>query len=274
MLAAVNRISRPLVLLVVVACVLVGCAAPAGRSGHGQTEGGGSHLADGRKAAWLLKDLAQIPVPKVLLLAENLPAGVIETAPMRTAWSAAERLLQVAGGKAPEVVVITGRPANAFASVQDGTALVAINFGMVEMLGEDRDAWAALLGHEFSHLTLNHRESRQKRRADEEISSGLLGIALSIAGVPFGGTLADASVTLVERGYSRDEEREADRAGVDLMVRAGFDPAGAVRMQEKLARFGATAALPFLSTHPGGEERVEAMRELVRKYSVNKDKQE
>lgn len=247
---------------------LAGCATRAG----GDADRHARHsFSEARNAAWPLKDLAQIAAPRVLLMVEQTPAGVVDIAPMRAGWAAAERLLRVAEGKVPEIVVVAGRPANAHATYQDGAPLVAVNFGMVEMLGEDQDAWAALLGHEMAHLALSHGDKRQKRREDEETGSGLLGLALSIAGVPLGSTLADASVTLVERGYSRDDEREADRVGVEMMVRAGFDPEGAVRMQAGLGKAGGASSLPFLSTHPGGEERVAAMRELARKYSGRKE---
>jgi predicted Zn-dependent protease len=47
------------------------------------------------------------------------------------------------------------------------------------------------------------------------------------------------------------------------MRQAGFDPAGAIRLQQKLADAGGTTLLPFLSTHPSGAERIDAMRRLA-----------
>lgn len=253
--------------LLAVALMLGGCATPSGKPHGGGPGHSGQSLSNGKSPAWPLRDLAEINAQRVMLMAEEKPFGTVDIASMRTGWAAASRLLEVAGDISPDIVVITGRPANAFASIQDGKPWVAVNFGMAELLGEDADAWAALLGHELAHLSLKHNEIRQKRRNVEDAGSGLLGIALGIAGVPFGSALADASAALVGRGYTRDDEREADRAGVALMVRAGFDPAGAVRLQESLARVEDSASLPFLSTHPGGEERVASMRELVREHT-------
>lgn len=251
---------------------LGGCAITSGKPHGGGPGHSGQSLSNGKSPAWPLKDLAQINARRVMLMAEEKPFGTVDIAPMRTGWAAASRLLEAAD-VSPDIVVITGRPANAFASIQDGKPLVAVNFGMAELLGEDADAWAALLGHELAHLSLRHNEIRQKRRSVEDAGSGLLGLALEIAGVPFGSAVADASVTLVGRGYTRDDEREADRAGVALMVRAGFNPEGAVRLQEQLAKTGDAADLPFLSTHPGSEERVATMRALVREYAVSKEVQ-
>lgn len=257
--------------LLVAVFALGGCAATGNPHGHGPGNSGLS--GNGINLAWPLKDLASIPAQRVLLIDAGASVGEVDIGPMRRGWTAASRLLAEAGGKPPDILLIAGRPANAFASIQDGKPLVAVNFGMAEMLGDDIDAWAALLGHELAHLSLQHREVRHKRREDEETSSDLLVIALAIAGVPFGSMLVDASVALVDRGYSRDDERDADRAGVALMVRAGFNPEGAVRMQELLARAGGSANLPFMSTHPGSEERIAAMRDLARQHAIGGEAQ-
>ena len=251
---------------------LGGCATSGDPHGHAPGDVG-KLLSNGHSAAWPLKDLALIPVQRVFLLAEGTSFGAVDIAPMRAGWAAASRLLETAGDKSPDIIVIAGRPANAFSSVPNGKPLVAVNFGMAEMLGDDIDAWAALLGHELAHLSLQHREVRHQRREDEETGSDLLVIALALVGVPFGSMLVDASVALVDRGFSRDDERDADRAGVELMVRAGFNPEGAIRMQELLAQIGGSASLPFMSTHPGSEERIAAMRELVRQHAIGGEAQ-
>jgi predicted Zn-dependent protease len=69
--------------------------------------------------------------------------------------------------------------------------------------------------------------------------------------------------------YSQSNELEADRVGVDLMARAGFDPRGAVGMQEKLAKLGSggnSIAQKLLGTHPISRERLAAIKAEVSKY--------
>jgi predicted Zn-dependent protease len=166
-----------------------------------------------------------------------------------------------AGSLRPELLVAEGDAPNAYALMDEGRPLIAVNLPMLALLGEDRDAMAALVGHELAHLYLRHQAQRRERASEQDSISGLLGFVLSAAGVPFGALLADSLATTAERGNTRDEEREADRLGVDFMRRAGFDPAGAVRLQEKLAA-GGEALLPFLATHPSGVERIENMRAL------------
>jgi predicted Zn-dependent protease len=172
------------------------------------------------------------------------------------------KVAESAGPLRPELLVAEGDAPNAYALIDEGKSLIAVNLPMLALLGEDRDAMAALLGHELAHLYLRHQAQRRQRADEQDNMSGLMGLVLSVAGVPFGSMLADAVTTTVERGNARDEEREADRLGVDFMRRAGFDPAGAVRLQAKLAA-GGEALLPFLATHPSGAERVEKMRALT-----------
>lgn len=252
--------------LLVAVLALDGCAT-SGKNGGYREETSAHQLSGIHNSAWLLKNLAQIEEPRILLLNEQMPIGLVEIAPIRAGWESADRLLNVACVGKPHIIVIPGEPANAFTMSQDNVLVVAVNFAMVEQLGEDKDAWAALLGHEFAHIELNHIDMRKKRQVDEIRRGNLIGIALTVLGVPLGSWVAQGSTTLVERGFSRDDERDADRVGVEMMVRAGFDPEGAVRMQSQLAKVGTDSGLSFLNSHPGGEERVVAMRELVRKYS-------
>jgi predicted Zn-dependent protease len=65
---------------------------------------------------------------------------------------------------------------------------------------------------------------------------------------------------LINRTFSREEEREADRLGLQYMIGAGFDPEGAVRSHQLLLSAQATAPIAFLSTHPPSEERIQNMR--------------
>lgn len=171
------------------------------------------------------------------------------------------KVVQAAGPIAPELLVAEGEAPNAYTFEAEGRPVIAVNLPLLALLGDDPDAVAALLGHELAHVYLRHQTRRQDRIREQENVSGLLGFLLSAAGVPFGATLVDAAATTVERSHSRDDEREADRLGVEFMRRAGFDPQGAVRLQEKLAA-GGPAILPFLATHPSGAERIEAMRAL------------
>ena len=88
-------------------------------------------------------------------------------------------------------------------------------------------------------------------------------VASSIGSPAFASVAADTSVALVDRAYSRDDEREADRIGLEYMRRAGFAETGAISLQQRLLTLRGGTSIPFLSTHPSGEERIENLRQLI-----------
>lgn len=239
------------------AAVLGGCAAAPPSSpahgGHNQVSG------------WPLAALVAAKGERTLLSANERPVAVVKTGALRAAQAAAQKVMAVMPLKeSPLILISEGAQPNAFLFFNGSRPHVAANIGMLHLLGDDEATWAALFGHELAHFTQRHRDTRAERESVSDTAGGLLGAALALAGIPLGSLIADSATTLVERGYSRDDERDADRLGVQAMVRAGYDPAGAVRLQEKLAGAGGDKPLPFLSTHPSNSERVESMRALAR----------
>jgi len=75
--------------------------------------------------------------------------------------------INAAAGSRSELVLMEGEEPNAFAGRdREGRAVVAVNFGMLELLGQDRDAAAFLLGHEVGHLVgTDRRPARGRRRS-------------------------------------------------------------------------------------------------------------
>lgn len=245
-------------LAVVLGGILAGCATRAERV---------SRAAAARPkppVAWPLVALAEAHPERVLLtLGPDRDALWLATPPVHSAWRAARRLLADYREPLPGLALASTPVPNAYVMRHGDTGLVVITLGMVELLGDDEAAWAALFGHELAHLSLRHNEQRSERRDTGEGVGAALGIALTLAGVPFAPLLADATAVVVERGYSREDERAADRAGMAAMVRAGYDPAGAVRLFEKLSALGSASVFGFLDTHPAGAERLEAARRMA-----------
>jgi predicted Zn-dependent protease len=121
--------------------------------------------------------------------------------------------------------------------------IVAINFAMLDMLQDDVHMAAALIGHELAHLKLNHGEDQMKHRQ--------------------AGTMATAAATR----YSRDNEREADYLGVIWAVEAGYDPAGAVRLQEMVYKHSRFRGSGFSGSHPSSTERIAILKSLARRLA-------
>jgi predicted Zn-dependent protease len=136
---------------------------------------------------------------------------------------------------------------------------------------------AAVLAHEVSHVVARHGIKRLQAS---------LGVAMAyqlVFGKDAGPALNAAINTgmgLLFAGYSRDNEREADRDGIYYMVKAGYDPEAAVTMFEKLAQLGAGGSSnvfeKLASDHPETSERITnakqeiaAMGQLPRGLALN-----
>ncbi len=142
---------------------------------------------------------------------------------------------------------------NAFA-LPDGT--IVMTDELVELAGGDTEMLMGVLAHEIGHVDLQH-SLRQLYRA-----AGIAGLVMLVAGDIGAGAedvLVDGSALLV-LSYSRSAEAEADRHSVELMLKAGYDPAAIVRfftlIEEKL---GDRSETSMFSTHPGTPDRKKAI---------------
>ena len=157
----------------------------------------------------------------------------------------------------PQVALNAGGTPNAFASINNGVQTVGLTLSMLNEIGPDKDALATTLGHELAHLYLKHGEKRQQRSESAKGVSTVLGTVLGLAGVPMGGTLASLGVGVVTTAYSREEETEADVLGLRWAMAAGYSACGSFRTMKMLKAVSSSSALPFLSSHPGHDERIE-----------------
>lgn len=138
---------------------------------------------------------------------------------------------------------------NAFA-LPDGTLVITDQ--LVRMADDDVEMILGVLAHEIGHVERDH-SLRQMYRA-----AGLAGLIMLITGdIGSGGeeVLTDGAA-LLALSYSRGAESEADRISVDLMAKAGHDPAAIGRFFKLLEeRLGDSSGTSMLSTHPGTPER-------------------
>lgn len=246
--------------------LLAGCAAPGTQRGQGMKQPPASTptTAHGEMEVWRLDELAQMDQPAILLRNSRGMHSTIETRLLQDILATGERIVRAAGeGPTPEFVVTAAGTVNAFAFFNDKQPTIAISLGMIRLLAVDQGAWAALFGHELAHLRLEHLRGKQDRREKAEVAGSIAGMVLSVIGLPFASVAADVSVALADRAYSRDDEREADRIGLEYMRRAGFVETGAISLQQHLLTVSSGTTIPFLSTHPGGEERIENLRQLI-----------
>ena len=142
---------------------------------------------------------------------------------------------------------------------------MAIYTGLIQQVDPTDDELAQVMGHEIAHALANHTAERMSVAMAGQ--AGVLAVGL-MSDNP-GQTMAAAAVAAklaIDLPNSRTAETEADRIGIELAARAGYDPRAAVTLWQKMARAGGGKAPPaFLSTHPSDDQRQQRLGALVPK---------
>ncbi len=132
---------------------------------------------------------------------------------------------------------------------------IAFYSGIITRLNLTDDEIAAIMGHEIAHALREHA----RERASEQQAAGLvIGVGAALLGVgSIGSDLGQMAYKVaVGMPNSRAHETEADRIGVELAARAGYDPRAAIVLWQKMAKASGGGGSPqFLSTHPSAETR-------------------
>ncbi len=143
---------------------------------------------------------------------------------------------------------------------------VAVYTGILPVT-RDETGLAVVMGHEIAHAVAKH--------GNERMSQGLLaqlgGVALSVALSTQPAATTDLFLSAYGIGtqvgvllpYSRVQESEADKIGLALMARAGYDPREAVPFWKRMNEEGGSRPPEFLSTHPAPETRVREIEAFI-----------
>ena len=164
------------------------------------------------------------------------------------------------GGQSWEYAVFQDDAVNAFV-LPGGKG--GVTTGMMKFVAND-DELAAVLGHEVAHVIANHAAERYSQTALAQVGAGLVGAATQNAegGLTqaLGRYAGPALQVAVLMPYSRQHELEADRLGLELMVRAGFSARRGVDLWRRMAaRAGGASGPAILSPHPSDAARVQQL---------------
>lgn len=181
-----------------------------------------------------------------------------------------QKLAAVADRKLPyEFVVLNNSVPNAWA-LPGGK--IAVNRGLLTELQNEAEL-AAVLGHEIVHAAARHGAKAQERgtllqagMAAAQIGAAVGGVDSSVAGLMIQG--AGVGAQLIHTKYGRDAELESDEYGMKYMKLAGYDPWGAVTLQETFVRLSQQGGARqqnwmegLFASHPPSEERVQRNKE-------------
>lgn len=164
--------------------------------------------------------------------------------------------------KAPrnwEVKVFDAEAINAFA-LPGGN--IGVYTGLLDV-AVTPDQLAAVMGHEVAHVIAQHGNERVSQQfavaQGLELINALAGETSATQKTLMGllGVGAQVGVLLP---YSRLQESEADKLGLDYMARAGFDPSASVELWRNMAQASGEQPPQFLSTHPSHGARIDDLQ--------------
>ena len=141
---------------------------------------------------------------------------------------------------------------------------IAVYTGMIDRLNLTDDELAAVMGHEMAHALREHGREKAGQAMGVGMASALGAVLLgSQYGVDpsFGkNLLSNIGDIAFMRPNSRTMEQEADRIGVELAARAGYNPHAAIALWEKMQRVSGSGIPQWLSTHPSHSSRISDLR--------------
>jgi predicted Zn-dependent protease len=134
------------------------------------------------------------------------------------------------------------------------------------------DEVAAILAHEIGHVALEHGVKAIDKSRKTEALLLIVKAGVMVAGsseaqklaANFGDSIKDIVNNLVNKGYSRDLEYQADAFAVALLQTAGYDPRALVRMLEVMQTKWTKDGPGFMKTHPSPADRIKAVEEVIK----------
>ncbi len=143
---------------------------------------------------------------------------------------------------------------------------MAIYTGFLEQVEPTDDELAQVMGHEISHALAKHTAEKMSMQIATSVGVAIVGIASDNTGVALAGAALTAMLA-VNLPNSRAAEKEADRMGIELATRAGYDPAAAAMLWQKMGVISKSNTPQFLSTHPTPENRQQKLAKLELKMA-------
>ena len=132
----------------------------------------------------------------------------------------------------------------------------------------NQDQLAAVIGHEVAHVVAHHANERVSTTTATQMGVNVAQAAAGGTGTGSGqlvGLLGAGATMGVILPFNRKQESEADVVGLDLMAKAGFNPAQAIPLWENMSRIGKEKPPEFLSTHPSDETRLNGLKKALPK---------
>jgi len=144
---------------------------------------------------------------------------------------------------------------------------IMVYSGLVEKIDATDDELAAVIGHEIAHALREHGRERMSQAYVQQY--GMQALVALAGGGTTGQLIAQGGQKGTELFFTlpngREQEREADRLGLELAARAGYNPNAAVSLWQKMNAENQEAPPEFFSTHPSNANRIKDLQALAPK---------
>ena len=138
--------------------------------------------------------------------------------------------------------------------------------GLVEKINATDDELAAVIGHEIAHALREHGRERMSQAYVQQFGlQALAAFATGAAGSAAVQAAGTGSQLFFALPNGREQEREADKMGLELAARAGYNPDAAVTLWQKMSAGNKGAPPEFFSTHPASANRIKDLQALAPK---------
>ncbi|MDJ0805385.1 MAG: M48 family metallopeptidase [Gammaproteobacteria bacterium] len=184
---------------------------------------------------------------RVRLITGRLIAQAVEMRPETREWEWSMKIID------------DSETANAWAMAG---GKMAIYTGLIEQVKPTDDELAQVLAHEISHALAKHTAEKMSVAMASQVGVVAVGVASDSSQLALAGAALAAKLA-VELPNSRTAEAEADRIGIELAAKAGYDPRAAATLWEKMGSLSGGRPPQFLSTHPSPENRQQVLRDLA-----------
>lgn len=142
---------------------------------------------------------------------------------------------------------------------------MAIYTGLLNKVKPSDDELAQVMGHEIAHALANH--TAEKMSVQMATQLGIAAVAVAANDSKYRGAAltgaALAATMAIQLPNSRTAEIEADRMGIELAAKAGYNPNAAATLWKKMGQVGGKSPPEFLSTHPSPGNRQTTLRKLA-----------
>lgn len=167
-----------------------------------------------------------------------------------------------------EVNVLASKEVNAWCMPGGKMAVYA---GLLDRLQPTDDELAAVIGHEIAHALREHGRERAGQSAGvgvvAAIAGAVLGASSGVEPALGRGVFETVGDFAFMRPNSREVETEADRIGVEMAARAGYDPYAAIGLWQKMGQASDGEPPPWLSTHPSHASRIADLRRYAERVA-------